>query len=266
MNEMKAKTVPEQPAYPNRFLKPDAAEVYVQKEYGPESFATAVWKMQEPQVRSALDEIRRQQPTGRHLDFACGTGRITRLAEEIFAEVDAMDISPVMVEKARTESRQAQFTVGNILESPDLCPGPYASITAFRFLLNVDPPLRCPVMTELNHRLAPDGTLIINLHGNRRSLRHPAILWKKWRRHTDPSGDAIMLNEMSRSEVEKCLENAGFRVEKVRGTGLLPQSFYRWPLQSLWRPLDRWLTGLAFLTPFCIDLLFICKKTDSPAK
>jgi len=254
------------PSYPKRFLKREAAEAYAQSEYGAESYASAIWTLQAPQVRSLLEEIRQQHPTGRHLDFACGTGRITRLTEEIFAEVDALDISPAMVEVARAAGRQARFHVGNILESPNLCPGPYASITSFRFLLNIDPSLRVPVLTQLCHRLKPDGMLILNLHGNRHSLRHPAILWKRWRHTNDPDKDELMLNDMSQGEVENCLEAAGFFIERVYGTGVLPPTVYRWPLRALWRRMDRRLSGLSWLNRFCIDLIFVCRRKKLPAE
>jgi SAM-dependent methyltransferase len=207
-----------------------------------------------------------RNPAGRHFDFACGTGRITRLAEEIFAEVDALDISAAMVEVARAAGRHAQFYVGNILESPNLCPGPYASITTFRLLLNIDPPLRVPVLIQLHRRLQADGVLIFNVHGNRHSLRHPALLWNRWRHRYEPSGVERLLNDMSRSEVESCLEAAGFVVEHVYGIGILPQTVYRWPFSPLWRGIDRRLSGLSLLKPFSIDLLFVCRPKNLPAE
>ena len=254
------------PVYPNRFLKREAAEAYARQEYGADSYSTAVWIMQAPLVERLLREVRDRDSAPRHLDFACGTGRITRLAEQMFTEVDAMDISPAMVEVARAACHQARFTIGNILESPNLCPGPYASITAFRFLLNVDPPLRVPIMAQLCRRLRPDGTLIINLHGNRHSLRHPAILWKRWRHRHDSDKNALMLNDMSRKEVERCLETAGFFVERVYGTGVLPPTLYRLPLRPLWRRIDHWLSGVSLLNPFCIDLMFVCKRQTISTK
>jgi len=263
---MKAKTELPSSPYPNRFLSAEAAGAYAKEEYGADSYATAIWAAQAPEVRRVLRESQERNPAGRHFDFACGTGRITRLAEEIFAEVDALDISAAMVEVARAEGRHAQFYVGNILESPELCPGPYASITTFRLLLNIDPPLRVPLLTQLHRRLIPDGTLILNLHGNRNSLRHAALRWKAWRHRHDPARDKLMLNEMSQSEVERCLESAGFSTKHVSGIGILPQAVYRWPLSFLWRGLDRWLSGRSFLKPFSIDLLFVCRRKNSPAE
>ncbi len=167
-----------------------------------------------------------------------------------------------MVDLARKEDSKTTFFVGNILESPELCPGPYASITSFRFLLNVDPVLRPPILDQLNRRLLPNGALIVDLHGNRRSLRHPAILWKKWKYRHGAAPANVMLNEMSQAEVEKLLEIAGFQVEEIHGFGILPPTLYRLPLNSIWRALDGWLSHLEWLNPYSIDLVFVCSKKN----
>jgi len=256
------KTTAEHLPYPDRFLTTKAAEAYVQDEYAEDSYATAIWAEQAPLVKKLLNEAHEKDPTGRHFDFACGTGRITRLTEEVFPEVDALDISAAMVEVARAASRQAQFSVGNILEDSTLCPGPYGSITTFRLVLNIDPPLRVPVLIELHRRLKPNGGLIFNIHGNRHSLRQPALLWNRWRHPNEAGGIKRLLNTMSRAEVETCVDTAGFRIERVYGIGILPQTVYRWPLRSFWRGLDRWLSSLSWLKRFSIDLIFVCRKKD----
>ena len=250
-------------SYQSRFLEKESAQEYACREYGAESYASSIWKWQSPLVKKLLQEIQQRYPAGHHLDFACGTGRITQLTEEIFSEVDALDISPAMVELARATCPRARFSVGNILENPNLCPGPYASITAFRLLLNLDPPLRLPVLVGLNQRLKPGGLLLINLHGNRHSLRQPAVLWKRWRQRQGAGKEGLMLNDMSRKEAERCLEVSGFSVEDVYGTGVLPPTVYRWPLRSLWSRIDCRLSGLHFLNRFCIDLVFVCRKKDA---
>ena len=250
-------------SYSSRFLKRETAEAYAQGEYGQESYSTAIWAMQVPVLRKLLGNVSQNNQKAAHLDFACGTGRITRLVESIFEHVDALDISPAMVEIARESKDHARFFVGNILESPELCPGPYTSITSFRLLLNLDPLLRIPVLTQLGHRLHPDGTLIVNLHGNRHSLRHPAILWKRWKYRHASVPDNLMLNDMSQTEVEQCLNSAGFSIEEIFGFGILPPTCYRLPFNSLWRSLDRWLSGLDCLKLLGIDLIFVCRRNNS---
>jgi SAM-dependent methyltransferase len=252
-------------SYQSRFLEKDVAEDYANREYGAESYAASMWRRQGPLVHRLLREIQQRQSAGRHLDFACGTGRITRLTEDIFPEVDALDISPAMVEIARETCPEARFFVGNILEDPNLCPGPYASISTFRLVLNLDPPLRIPILKGLRQRIKPGGTLLLNLHGNRQSLRQPAIVWKRWRRRHGSADDDLMLNDMTREEVERCLDAAGFSVERVIGMGVLPPTVYRWPFRSLWARLDSLFSDLPFLQRFCIDLIFIAKTKDGLA-
>jgi SAM-dependent methyltransferase len=252
-------TDPPAPAtYQQRFLGPDEAESYALREYGADSYATAIWELQRPWLKQALTELRDHQADPRHLDFACGTGRITRLAEEIFPAVDGVDISAAMVERARATCAQAHFHVGNVLEDSGLCPGPYGSISSFRLLLNLDPPLRVPILRQLHNRLKTDGVLIVNMHGNACSLRQPAIIWKRWR-HGKTLPPDLMLNAMSRKETMRCLEEAGFTVASMHGFGILPPTLYRWPYRFI-RSLDRWLTTLSFLQSSCIDLTFVCRK------
>ena len=246
-------------SYQQRFLGIEEAESYAEREYAPGSYASIMWILQQPFLRHWLGQSLQRRPDGVHLDFACGTGRITRLVETIFPRVDAVDISASMVEIARKSCAQAHFFVGNLLEESALCPGPYASITTFRLLLNLDPGLRDPILRRLHERLEEGGVLILNNHGNLHSLRQPAILWKRWMcRGTLPRH--LMLNTMSCRETLACLDGAGFKVETMRGVGVLPPTVYRWPLRKGWIRLDAWLSSLSFLQPFCIDLIFSCKK------
>jgi len=250
-------------SYQERFLSADEANSYATREYGANSYASAIWTLQQPVLEQYLLQARQQHPAGCHLDFACGTGRITKLAEEIFSSVDAVDISANMVEWARKTCLHAHFFVGNLLVTSSLCPGPYTSMTSFRLLLNLDPALRIPLLQQLRARLHPEGVLILNMHGNRHSLRQPAILWKRWR-HQESLPVELMLNAMSQGETISCLEAAGFRVEHRQGIGVLPPTLYRWPLRFLWAALDRWLSQVPFLQSFCIDLMFVCKKGRTP--
>ncbi len=251
------------PSYPSRFINREEAKSYVNHEYGASSYASAVWTAQLPTVREFFAQMRDLHPQGRHLDFACGTGRITKVAEEIFPEVDALDISSSMVELARETCPRAHFFVGNVLEDSGLCPGPYTSISSFRLLLNLDAELRIPILRQLHRRLDESGLLMVNVHGNKTSLRQPAIVWKKWR-HGGHLPAGLMLNAMSVAETEDCLRQAGFEVTSRQGMGILPPTCYRLPLRAFWLGLDRWLSGWSFLQPYAIDVIFVCKKVQIP--
>jgi len=55
-----------------------------------------------------------------------------------------------------------------------------------------------------------------------------------------------MLNDMSLGQTRSCLETAGFSVEEVYGTGILPPTVFRWPLRRMWNKIDDHLSALGF--------------------
>ena len=136
--------------------------------------------------------------------------------------------------------------------------GTFDVITAFRFLLNVEPEVRRCVLEKLRevHR-APDGLLIVNVHGNSRSLRHPAIVWRRRRERAEKTG--AMLNEMSPTETKQLLADCGFRIVRQFGFGMLPPTFYRTPLRSAAAAADGALAGENGWKNYSIDLLFVCR-------
>ena len=160
---------------------------YETSEYGAGSYSSLVWEWQRPVLEKIVSDFRqtnKSEPV-RLLDFACGTGRVLASLEPLVDAADGVDISENMVELARKKCRAARLLVGDILTQPELLSPPYDVITSFRFLLNVEPELRLRVLKKLRDVLrTPDGLLVVNVHGNSHSLRHPAILWRRWRERT----------------------------------------------------------------------------------
>ena len=245
--------------YSNRFQRVEAVEDYDSKEYGTGSYSSQVWQWQRPVLEQIVKDFR----TARHgpvrlLDFACGTGRVLASLEPLADSADGIDISPNMVAAARRKCTKARLQVGDILTQPELLPGEYDLITCFRFLLNAEPELRRRVLVRLRERLrAPDGRLLVNVHGNSHSLRHPALRWRRWREGTQPSGE--MLNEMGPDETRKLLAECGFKVVRQYGFGMLPPTCHRTPLRRLAAALDRSLAGDHWWNDWSIDMLFICR-------
>src|SRR4051794_14793106 len=67
--------------------------------------------------RLRLQEIvRRLFPADipRYLDFACGTGRITQLVAPMAREAIGVDVSPSMLEAARSKCSQAKFLLADL--------------------------------------------------------------------------------------------------------------------------------------------------------
>lgn len=244
--------------YSNRFQDRAAVEDYEDKEYGAASYASQVWQWQRLAVEALVREFRRAHPGPvRLLDFACGTGRVTAALEPLVDEATGVDISENMVSRARAKCRRAQLKTGDILAQPDLLPDRYDLVTAFRFLLNVEPEVRQRVLRRLREVIHPAGRLIVNVHGNSRSLRHPAIVWRRWRERRQPSG--AMLNEMSPAETRALLAGCGFQIVRQMGFGILPPTLYRTPLRGPAAWVDRSLSGKHGWSGLAIDLLYVCR-------
>jgi len=251
--------MPETTAYANRFQDPKAVAAYDAKEYGAGSYSSRMWELQRPVVLDLIRQFREQSKRPLNLlDFACGTGRVLSCLEPLAESIDGVDISEEMVAVARKHCRKAALRVGNVVTQPELLGKNYDVITAFRFLLNVEPAVRRSVLKRLREVIRqPEGLLIVNVHGNSRSLRHPAIVWRRWRERSRPS-DA-MLNEMSPNETRALLRECGFEVVQQFGFGIMPPTLYRTPLQGLAGAVDRALAGDNACRNCSIDLLFICR-------
>ena len=224
--------MPSTTRYANRFQAKEDVVSYDSKEYGMGSYSSCIWELQRP----VLEKIIKQQQWEEHrplslLDFACGTGRVlASLEPQVFA-ADGIDISPEMVAVARTKCKKARLQVGDILTQPELLQKNYDIITAFRFLLNVEPEMRRRALQQLREVIrTPHGLLVVNVHGNSRSLRHPAMMWRRWRERSHPTN--AMLNEMSPGKTRLMLRACGFQVIRQFGFGMLPSALYRTPLRN----------------------------------
>jgi SAM-dependent methyltransferase len=245
--------------YAQRFQAPAEVNAYDLIEYRADSYASRIWELQRPVL---VEWLQRQQATVKRplalLDFACGTGRVLACLEPLVATAEGVDISPEMLAVARRKCPRAQLRVADILAEPTALGGPYDVITAFRFLLNAEPEVRRRVLGRLRQVIRqPDGLLLVNVHGNSHSLRHPAILWRRWREAARASG--AMLNEMSPGETRTLLREVGFEVVQQRGFGLVPPTLYRTPARGLARAVDKSLAARSWGMHWGIDLMFACR-------
>ncbi len=245
--------------YSDRFQAPAAVTAYELEEYGLGSYSSRVWQWQQPVLEQIVRAARCQRsgPT-RLLDFACGTGRVLTSVEALVEEATGIDISENMAALARQKCRRAQVWVGDILRQPELLGKDYDLVTVFRFLLNAEPAQRRQVLSQLRAVVRePEGLLVANVHGNSRSLRHPAILWRRWRSRSQPAG--TMLNEMSPAEARTLLHECGFRVVRQFGFGVLPPTLYRTPLRGPAAAVDKLLAGDNLWRDYSIDMMFVCQ-------
>lgn len=151
------------------------------------------------------------------LDFACGTGRLTRFLEPFVATSVGVDVSPTMLTQARrkltrTELLEVDLTAHNVFGDRK-----FNLITAFRFFLNAEPALRCRTIAVLAGLLAPDGYLVFNNHRNRAS---PSVLvnYIRHRRSRRPRSE---FNVMSRQEMLALVRDADLRLIEMLHAGVL---------------------------------------------
>ena len=243
--------------YADRFQPPAAVAAYEATEYGAESYASRIWDLQRPVLEKIVKNFRAAQAGPvRLLDFACGTGRVLSVLETLVEAADGVDISENMVAVARGKCARARLRVGDVLTQPELLEQNYDVISCLRFLLNVEPELRGRVLRKLREVLrTPDGLLLVNVHGNSRSLRHPAIVWRRAR-----GGEKeTMLNELSVGAAKRLLAESGFEIVQQFGFGVLPPTLYRTPLRRAAAVVDRACAGDNFWNNWSVDILFVCR-------
>jgi len=188
------------------------------------------------------------------LDFACGTGRITRFLEDRVATSTGVDISDSMLAVAgqklkRTEIIEADITVDNILQ-----PRQFNLITAFRFFLNAEPELRSAAIETLADLLTGDGTLVFNNHHN---LGSP---WIKLlhARHRQKNTEGIF-NVMRIEQMKDLVESAGLEIVEF-----YPVGFFHPPKIPVWYRLNRVIDNVACrfkcLSRFSENPVVVCRK------
>jgi predicted TPR repeat methyltransferase len=187
------------------------------------------------------------------LDFACGTGRITKFLENCVKTSTGVDVSGSMLAVAgkklkRTEIIKADITAENILK-----PRKFNLIIAFRFFLNAEPELRSAAIKALAELLDEDGYLVFNNHQNSGSpwVKMRSVYYRKKYPH-------VTYNVMSVEEMAKLVEEAGLEIAEICPAGFfhpprIPVSFH------LSRAIDQAAGKLKFLNRFSENAIAVCR-------
>lgn len=220
-------------------------------------FLRVMWRLE----RAVLDELLEAEPLRsrpfRHLDFACGTGRLLSHMEKYSSESVGVDVSSSMLEQAsRVTSRsrliQRDITVTE-LETPDS----FDLITAFRFFPRAQESLRREAMASLARMLKPDGLLVFNNHmrcqslnGRVRQMTRKVVGAKRNRSHC-----------MSDDEVGSLVREANLAVERCVHLGVLPTGHRRLPVpEGLYEGLERWFMKQRWVRPLAYYHVYMCRK------
>lgn len=176
-------------------------------------YYAAQWRDLEQPI---LSDLLKSLPTSTKsvLDFACGTGRITRVLSEHFPHVTGVDVSDAMLCQANLPSNVKLQKIDLTTESLN---STFDAATSFRFLLNADSQLRNDALEGIRKHLNSGAYFICNIH-----MSSSSPMGLLYRALNKLLGKTIH-KTMSEQELKKLLENNGFHVEKIIHYSFLPR-------------------------------------------
>ena len=215
-------------------------------------YYAALWeKIEKPLLQATLREL--GGPQKKCLDFACGTGRITTVAADHFAEVVGVDVSALMLASApgadNVRLQQIDITRQSLGDTFDV-------VTAFRFFLNAEQQLRREVLEAIRKHLKPDGRLVCNIQMNATS---PIGIASRIANRLPRSKQR---NTVSVDEQSTLLRSAGFIVEQITPYGYLPRPGNLLPklCEACIEPAERIAGALRVPARFAQQFLVVAKR------
>ena len=160
------------------------------------------------------------------MDFACGTGRWTRVLETFSDRTLGVDVSQEMISRAKETCRKTEFVVTDITsdEVSDALRGrKFNVITAFRFYKNAQDALRRAVTEALPTYLHEEGLFIFDLHLNTHSFMGLLANLMRLLRFPRLFGmSELLIRTMSMADVKRLFKDSAFEVVDYYGMGILP--------------------------------------------
>jgi len=214
-------------------------------EFNRRLFAERVFEARESRLRKAF-ELLAEEPRGRLLDVAAGSGIAAQALQERSWQVSALDISEELLEQIRArgiEDVRRHDLLGGPLPYED---DTFAAVFAGEIIEHlVD---TGGFLGEVRRVLVPGGVLIIttpNLASFENRVRLLLGLYPKW---VDLElGGEGHVRAYTAPELRRQLARAGFVTERVRGNWVpvIPQRFFH---DLVWPPIARtgdWLPTLS---------------------
>ena len=210
-----------------------------------------IWQMEQEVLGKILKHFCQDRDI-RHLDFACGTGRILEYMEnyQVVSSV-GVDVSPSMLKVARQRVKHARIIEADVTRTDVLGDRNFDLITAFRFFPNAQPQLRMESMQVLTKHLDVGGRIIFNNHINHSSALYR--LRRLLRRHGNGG--------MSQTNVDDVVTSAGLIIEEVHHIGVIPSTERHLVLPSkVLGVMERALSHCTMLRGLAQNLVFVCKR------
>jgi SAM-dependent methyltransferase len=243
-------------SYKQHFAGTTEAENYDREVYATNSYSSLLWELEKAELGLLLGKIRQTHAHVGYLDFAAGTGRVSAFLETLVDKATAIEISPSMAARAGRRLCATQVLCRDITAEGAAVEDKYDLITAFRFFLNAEPNLRWAAMRALASRLRDESSLLVfNNHGNLWSLK--ILGWPYHRLRSAQKGWQPQGNYLRHSQVRRLLEDAGLRIVKVIGLGVLGGKIAaRMPSERALR-LERWFSANPFCSKFGQDQIYV---------
>ena len=225
------------------------------------NYRKSIWDWEQKVLGNILQKKLNSNST--ILDFACGTGRILKFLSSLSDNVTGVDVSDSMLEVTRknipdVEIIQADITVDNVL----IKDRKFDVITAFRFFLNAQNPLRIEVLNALHPLLKKDGIFILNNHGNALGIGTFLGKWaisakNKFRK----SDEAFTYNILSEGKLKKLLHESGYTITGTYHRNVFPILNEKTKFDfSKVTKLEDWFSSRKFFRPFARNIIYVCQK------
>jgi predicted TPR repeat methyltransferase len=239
--------------YSRLFSSPTAAHHYDSVIYAEGSHDSCLWQLEREWLTREFARLAPGMDTYSYLDYACGTGRVLSTFSELVAQSMGVDASASMLIRAREAANTASLICGDLADDASLLLGRnFDLITTFRFVLNAEVEIRERVLRLLACHLTIRGLLVLNVHGNRHSIRHLGVARDKRL--------GVSHCEMSIPEARALIQRAGLEILSWRGFGLMPARAYRTAMRTMAMSVDDYSSGAWPLTLLGQDLVFICRR------
>lgn len=238
--------------YRKSHIGKNKASFYESNVYGKSSYDSAIWEIEKGCLVRFIANYLRDVDIN-YLDFACGTGRIISFLETKVGRSSGVDISGDVLELAKNKVKNSKLVKGDLSKEPSLIKGKYNLITSFRFFLNAQDTLKHGVLNVLYEKLSKDGIFILNIHGNKFSLRFFSILLRKYILHQT-------VNQLSFWEMKNILIEHKFKIVDFCGIGLTTPKLYKLVPKRLFDTVETILRKISFLNYFAVNLILVCKK------
>jgi ubiquinone/menaquinone biosynthesis C-methylase UbiE len=139
-------------------------------------------------------------------DMGCGPGQIAGYLHGLGGEVCGVDLSTMMVERARELNPDIKFQQGDLLALTEVADNSYGGVAAFYSIVHVPRPQVIQALRELKRVLRPGGVLLLTFH-----LGQEIIHMDEW------WGKAVSLDFIffDREEMKGYLTAAGFELQEV---------------------------------------------------